>query len=148
MALRVDARTALVWLGIESYRPSGRVRPVIPARTGEEGVVETDPRARQMPGTLDVEAIAVASQAGHPVGESPSDEPAEDAVLLAAQSTHRALGEAIARAGRLSCRDAVEPGGEGVRLGGRLWPFDALAGDAGARRRLWKALVRRPGPRG
>lgn len=155
MALRVDARTALDWLGIESYRPSGRVCPVVPARTGEEVSVKADPPARQVPATVELEKMAVEPRTERPVGEMPietaprsTDVPAEDAVLLAAQSTHRALGEAIARAGRLSSREAVDPNGEGVRLAGRLWSFDELAGDAGARRRLWKALVTRPRSRG
>ncbi|MGM0517097.1 MAG: hypothetical protein ACQER6_05830 [Pseudomonadota bacterium] len=147
----MDARSALDWLGIESYRPSGRVRPVVPPQTGGEASVEADPQAREAPGTVEVEEKGVEPRVEQPVGEMPvesappqTDEPAEDAVLLAAQSTHRGLGEAIARAGRLSCRDAVDPNGEGVRLAGRLWSFDELVGNAGARRRLWKALVTRP----
>lgn len=190
MALRVDRETALDWLGIERYRPSGRLRPPgrdraerpLPAgrETGDaepapaaalsadtvvsgdpgapEAAVETGPAGETASVDQAVDRAASA-EAARPAAFAPAGSTAddvadhsganaspEDGVCLAAHSGHRALGAAIARVGGLACREidgATAGEGEGVWLAGRHWALADLAGDAEAKRRLWRALVAR-----
>jgi len=168
MALRVNSQDALDWLGIEGFRPSGRLAR--PERSGpvEEGALaeesSTDSEAVPIPAeTPRSEAESVprggadealppeptsaaaaapesAGSAGPPRSAGPSK---EDAVVLAADSAQRGLGEAIAGMSGLPCREAADPADEGVCLDGHLWSMADLAGNAAAKRRLWQALVRR-----
>jgi len=151
MALRVDCQAALDWLGIQGYRPTGRV--VLPERVVP---VENDPipakpnpreaaRPEPLPEAPQAETAPAVSPDDGPDRDLPEPTPGEaldDAVLLAGGSAHRDLGRAVARVGGLPCREAGETD-EGVRLEGRVQPFAELTGGADAKRRLWKALVRR-----
>ena len=168
MGLRVDQQAALGWLGIEGYRPSGRVPPLarrraVPAQWPDERPDERpeeppleDGRAALTPG---------ASHTPHPGGgESGPDSPAErspapassepaapddappDHVSLTPGSAHRELAEAIARVAGLPCETG--DGDDLLRLGGETWELAALATDGRAKRRLWRVLVaRRTRPR-
>lgn len=170
MALRVDREAALGWLGIEGFRPSGRVRP---ARLqspvdGEEPIsdapVEARAEVRDEPQPDPIETPVATSvdvptpvpdraddepQQQEPVAEvaptsapaEPADEVLTDRLCLAADSPHRALAEAIAQVAGLAF-ETVE-GGDTVTVRGETWELASLAGDGSAKRRLWRALVAR-----
>lgn len=85
---------------------------------------------------------------------TPRDEPVPDmpspteGVIVAQDSMHAALAEAIAGWAGLPCRalssDDAEPADgteEVVIVGGRRWALAEIAADATAKRRLWKALA-------
>lgn len=168
MALRVDREAALGWLGIESFRPSGRVRP---ARLqspvdDDEPISDATVEARDEPQPDSAEAPVETSvdvptpvpdgmddgpHREEPVGEAaltpaqapgdPADEVLPDRLCLAVDSPHRPLAEAIAQVGGLACETAE--GGDIVTVRGETWELAALAGDGAAKRRLWRALVAR-----
>ncbi|RRQ23715.1 hypothetical protein D5687_05465 [Guyparkeria sp. SCN-R1] len=168
MALRVDRETALGWLGIEGFRPSGRVRPArlqSPA-DGEEPISDapvearaapqTDPNETPMDASADVptpvpdgadderprqEPVAAAEAAPTPAPAEPADEVLTDRLCLAADSPHRVLAEAIAQIAGLACESGE--GGDTVTVRGETWELASLAGDGSAKRRLWRALVAR-----
>lgn len=169
MGLRVDRQAALGWLGIEGYRPSGRVHPTV-----RRSLVETEDReelAEEVAAAAAVEAVepveipAGSSAFGETGPDSPATDnpsaspepvatppaPAQDApgdrLTVTVDSPHRALAEAIARLAGLPCETAE--GGDVLRIGGETWELAALAVDGQAKRRLWRALVartRRPRP--
>lgn len=168
MALRVDREAALGWLGIDGFRPNGRVRP---ARLQspvdhEEAVTDMPVEAREEPppGTSEAavdtltdaptaarhvadeeqyrqEPVAEASPTPAQAPAEPADEVLPDRLCLAADSSHRALAEAIAQVAGLACETGE--GGDIVTVRGETWELAALAGDGAAKRRLWRALVTR-----
>ncbi|QGT77837.1 hypothetical protein GM160_02410 [Guyparkeria halophila] len=170
MALRVDRQTALGWLGIEGYRPSGRVDPVAPRSMPADEAGEMDlpietavDAERQLAETMGaspaaetaavVEAeagIDVEGRAGRDEGaqarsvatgsEAPSDGSATR-LTVSVDSPHRPLAEAIARVAGLACE--TDPAGDCLHLAGETWSLAALADDAQAKRQLWRALVAR-----
>ena len=141
MSSGVREQTPLGWLGIEVYAPSGRLRPL--ERT--EPVIEAgEPTAEPLGAAVDPPAGVT------PVADVPAGTPAQDRsdrVVVSVESPHRALADAIARWGRLDCRQ--EPGlpadGEAVWVHGRRWTLAEVAVDGAAKRRLWKELA--VGPR-
>lgn len=75
MALRVDRQTALGWLGIEGYRPSGRVDPVAPRSMPADEAGEMD---------LPIEtAVDAERQLAETMGASPA---AETAAVVEAEA--------------------------------------------------------------
>ncbi len=161
MGVRVDRETALGWLGIEGYRPTGRVRPTgFVSATGPEPdalAVDEAPapdvdhaaafaEAGPEPNTMADHGEAMpgvypASSAGDvspPLGETVPGRP-EAVVMVGADSIHRPLAEAIARVGGLACEMGAAE--DCLQLGGEKWELSALAGDGQAKRRLWRALI-------
>lgn len=141
MSSGVREQTPLGWLGIEVYAPSGRLRPL----ERSEPVVEAGAPMAEPVGA------AVEPQPGvTPVADLPAGTPEQDRsdrVVVFAESPHRALAEAIARWGRLDCRQEAGPpaDGEAVWVHGRRWTLAEVAVDGAAKRRLWKELA--VGPR-
>jgi len=166
MRLRVDREAALAWLGIECYRPSGRLRPVMPRPSLDPDLDPSAPSS-DAPDAADDESATrpapspetAAPPPAHgeasvpgpaaPVTEAapvePVAEPAPaDGLHVTPGSPHRPLAEAIARVANLA---VIERGEDCLWLGGERWALSALAGDGQAKRRLWRALAgcsRRP----
>lgn len=163
MALRVDRDAALGWLGIEGFRPSGRVRPAqaqqrLPvesdAPTADEPVTARDESRPELIETpvdpaadLPTPAVAGTDDEPHqqmPVAEATTasaQQMSPDGVRLAADSPHRRLAEAIAQVAGLACETGE--GGDIVTVRGETWELAALADDGPAKRRLWRALATR-----
>lgn len=170
MGLRVDRQTALGWLGIEGYRPSGRVRLPAPrsmpndeareaanaddsqpaevegvsqpAPAEVSSVVELDGVTEAKPRDGGDEQAQAQSVAARPGTATASDMGGPVARLtVSTDSPHRALAEAIARVSGLACE--TDPAGDGLLLDGEVWALSSLAADGQAKRRLWRALVAR-----
>ncbi|WP_372591118.1 hypothetical protein [Guyparkeria sp.] len=170
MALRVDREAALGWLGIEGFRPSGRVRPArlrlsvdgeepisdapVEPRDEARDEPQADPIETPMDTSVDVPTPVPDGADGEPhrqgaVAEAaPTSAPAEladevlpDRLCLAADSPYRALAEAIAQVAGLACETGE--GGDTVTLRGETWELATLAGDGAAKRRLWRTIVAR-----
>ena len=163
MGLRVDRESALGWLGIEGYRPSGRVRSVMqrPASDieGETQAESADEPVRAALGSA-TEAVEIgevpasdqhATTAAVPQAEGPAEavsaepaatgQPPADGLAVTADSPHRPLAEAIARVAGLAITSATAD--DCLWIGGERWQLATLAGDGQAKRRLWQALVAR-----
>ncbi|HER33970.1 MAG: hypothetical protein JXJ30_02370 [Halothiobacillaceae bacterium] len=170
MALRVDREAALGWLGIEGFRPSGRVRPArlrspvddeepisdapVEARAEARDEPQIDSHETPMDVSADVPTPAphgadderprqepVAASEAVPAQAEPADEVLTDRLCLAADSPHRVLAEAIAQVAGLACETGE--GGDTVTVRGQTWELASLAGDGAAKRRLWRALIAR-----
>ena len=160
MGLRVDRESALGWLGIEGYRPSGRVRSVIsrpateaeveaqvepidePVRVASESAVEiADAPAFDQPETT--VAVSEAVKPAEAVSAEPAvaDQPPTDGLNVAADSSHRPLAEAIARVAGLAVTSGTAD--DCLWIGGERWELATLADGGQAKRRLWRALVAR-----
>ena len=160
MGLRLDRQTALGWLGIEGYRPSGRV----PLPAGEHGpeATEIDERPASE-GDLPagpVEATVGPVATDVPESNTPTDTAASqpqstreessqqesaaasvpDRLSITAESAHRRLAETIGRVAGLACETGE---GDRLTLAGETWELSTLAGDGKAKRRLWRLLVER-----
>jgi len=164
MALRVDREAALGWLGIEGFRPSGRVRPAYfrspleDERSTTDASVDLQDEPRPGPIDVPVDASTDAPISEHdgaeneprrqaPVGEA-ATAPAErvdkvlpERVCVAVDSPYRALAEAIAQVAGLACETGE--GGDIVTVRGETWDLASIAGDGAAKRRLWRALTAR-----
>lgn len=149
MGLKVDREAALAWLGIESYRPSGRV-PLHAASLSADAdtvmAVLTDGVSQAAEPVLSKPLPAVEPPI-KPIepDQSQSAAVSPDRLLVTADSPHRALAEAIARVAGLTCEMAGETGegGDVLMVAGETWQLSALAGDGRAKRRLWQLLVTR-----
>ncbi len=168
MALRVDREAALGWLGIEVFRPSGRVRPArlqSPADDEEtitDAPVEAHAASRPVPFHTPVDTSADFPAAGGdgvddepfrqdlvaetgpkpaPAPGAPADEVLPDRLCVAADSPHRALAAAIAQVAGLACETLDD--GDTVTVRGETWNLASVAGDGATKRRLWRALVAR-----
>ncbi|MFO7582875.1 hypothetical protein [Guyparkeria sp.] len=164
MALRVDREAALGWLGIEGFRPSGRVRPArFQSPVEGEGPttdapVEASDETQPGPTGAQVDTLADVSTPARdgaddeprreapvaeppPVPAEPTDEVLPDRLCIAADSPYRALAEAIAQVAGLACETGE--GGDTVTLRGETWELATLAGDGAAKRRLWRTIVAR-----
>lgn len=153
MGLKVDREAALAWLGIESYRPSGRA-PLPAASISGDAVMAVLTDSASPVAELD-QAAGPGLSKPLPAVEPPIEpiEPDQsqpavvslDRLLVAADSPHRTLAEAIARVAGLACEMAgeTEEGGDILMVAGETWPLSALAGDGRAKRRLWQLLVTR-----
>ncbi|KTG16398.1 MULTISPECIES: hypothetical protein [unclassified Guyparkeria] len=160
MGLRVDRQAALGWLGIEGFRPSGRVPLPVgePVADGAESDTDASP-------VDDRQGVEMAERFGTPSRQlspeisepaAPVDVPAEpvtpvaapqpteaapaDRLSVTAESPHRALAEAIARVAGLACETGED---DLLVLGGERWGLSTLAGDGQAKRRLWRVLTER-----
>lgn len=164
MGLRVDRQAALGWLGIEAYRPSGRLRPVMPRPAVDAGVpaelteapaaegvdrpvdafeVADIPVQSPAPDQPETIAAAPANDAPEAVAAEPAaaDRAPADGLQVTADSPHRPLAEAIGRVAGLPCETADS--GDVLHVGGHTWELAALAGDGQAKRRLWRSLIAR-----
>lgn len=148
MGLRVDRQAALGWLGIDGYRPSGRV-PLPAGKHGlDPGEVDQLPASdvddRPLDGGPDVAGAELADAPARPlaadVPESTVSSPA-DRLCVTADSPHRDLAGAIARVAGLACETGADS--DVLTLGGETWVLSTLAGDGQAKRRLWRVLVDR-----
>ncbi|WP_322521894.1 hypothetical protein SR882_03120 [Guyparkeria halophila] len=99
MALRVDREAALGWLGIEGFRPSGRVRPAQRRLAGESDVPTADgpvepqgerqnqppngPQNGPPPAPIDIPVDTSADRAS-PVPDGAGDEPRREAPVVEA----------------------------------------------------------------
>lgn len=116
-------------------------------------VEAVDDRPEEMPTApaLEPDREAAVPEAVATAEPTPRDEVAPaDEVVVARDSMHAALAEAIAGWAGLPCRapssDDAEPAGgteEVVIVGGQRWALAEIAADATAKRRLWKALATR-----
>ncbi len=147
MGLKVDREAALAWLGIESYRPSGRVPLPDTSISGDAVMaVLTDGVSQAAEPGLSKPLPAV--EPPIKLIEPDQSQPAAvlpDRLLVTADSPHRSLAEAIARLAGLTCEMAgeTEEGGDVLMVAGETWQLSALAGDGRAKRRLWQLLVTR-----
>ena len=167
MGLHVDRQAALGWLGIDGFRPSGRVPfpAVEPAvddvdidvlAPSDDASLVGDGQATEMAEPIDTPPRS--STAATSESAAPADIPAEPAETVATEpqsarpaptdrlsvtagSPHRALAEAIARVAGLACETDLD--GDVLMLGGERWELSALAGDGQAKRRLWRVLAER-----
>ncbi len=128
-------QTALGWLGIDVYIPSGRVRRPVPASPVPE-VMDAGAESREAGAEAASESVAEV-----PAASLESIPP--DQVVVSGDSPHGALARAIARWGRLECREEAD-GGDAVWLRGQRWALADVAVDGDAKRRLWKALAAGP----
>lgn len=172
MAVRVDRESALGWLGIEGFRPSGRVRPArLPSPAdGDEPISDARAEARDeplnesLPGPADV-PVDSSADVPTPRPEGADDAPhREELVTEAAPTPAQAPAEpadevlpdrlclaadsphrALAEAIAQVAGLACETGegGDIVTVRGETWRLASLAGDGAAKRRLWRALVAR-----
>lgn len=99
MALRVDREAALGWLGIEGFRPSGRVRPAQRRVAGESDVLtaeapvepqderqsqpQTGPQNGPPPGPIDA-PVDTSAEGPSPVPGRAGDEPRREAPVVEA----------------------------------------------------------------
>ena len=137
-------------MAADTMMPVGPGAPEAAVETGPTGESASVERAVDRASSAEAARPAAIAPAGLKADDVANHTGAnaspEDGVCLAAHSGHRALGAAIARVGGLPCRqlDGATAGeGEGVWLAGRHWALADLAGDAEAKRRLWRALVAR-----
>lgn len=127
---------------VESAAPAEAVddRPAV-APDGQSPAADREPAA----------PVAAAKPTPTPRDEPASDiPPPTEGVIVARDSMHAALAEAIAGWAGLPCRspsgDDAEPAGgpeEAVIVGERRWDLAEIAADGTAKRRLWKALATR-----
>ena len=147
MGLRVDREAALAWLGIEGYRPSGRLRRRPPGRPDvvptDEPVAADSDRAAEL-----VESAGLASPepARPPLSEPPAEPTSReqapaDGLFVRVDSPHRPLAEAIGRVAGLGL--TTGDGGDCMWIDGERWDLASVARDGTAKRRLWRALVGR-----
>ncbi len=172
MGLRVDREAALGWLGIEGFRPSGRMRP-----TERRAVVADDSRTEHGPAeqqgeqqgdsgsgpietlietpvdvTKDVRTppseMAVEGSRQQETGAEVATTTARSADEVPADRLYLAFDSphrALAEAIARAAGLACETGegGDVVTVSGQTWELAALAGDGAAKRCLWQTLVAR-----
>ncbi|WP_410474826.1 hypothetical protein [Guyparkeria sp. TX1] len=172
MALRVDREAALGWLGIEGFRPSGRVRPArlqspvddeepisdAPVEFRDEARDEPQPDPIETP--MDTSADVPTPGPDGTDDERPRQEPvaAAEAAPTPAQAepADEVLTDRLCLAADSPYRALAEAiaqiaglacesgeGGDTVTVRGETWELASLAGDGSAKRRLWRALVAR-----
>ena len=172
MALRVDREAALGWLGIEGFRPSGRVRPAQRRVAGESDVPTADvpvepqgerqngpqngPQNEPPPGPVDTSADGP-NPAPDAAGDEPHREaPVVEAAAAPAERADEVLPDRVCLAADSPHRALAEAiaqvaglacetgeGGDVVTVRGETWELASLAGDGAAKRRLWRALTAR-----
>ncbi|MFI9652024.1 hypothetical protein [Guyparkeria halopsychrophila] len=172
MALRVDREAALGWLGIEGFRPSGRVRPAqaqqrLPvesdAPTADEPVTARDESRPELIETpvdtsadVPTPAVAGADDEPHPQVPVPAAEAEAEAATAPDEPADQVLPDGVRLAADSPHRRLAEAiaqvaglacetgeGGDIVTVRGETWELAALADDGPAKRRLWRALVTR-----